>query len=128
MESVDCEGCHTNCSEFAPDMHDHDDGHNERCDVHKICGHLENDGVCQLDTTGVACRVYPCGTGDGRGRPHDRAHRKRRFPAYPAQVAENHIDSSRVEPKPNPNPYDGSGGATAQSACLDCPRTRRSDG
>lgn len=47
----------TNSREFAADVQDHDDGHEEGDDVHGAGGTFKNDGVCQLDIAGIAVRL-----------------------------------------------------------------------
>ena len=47
----------TNCCEFAPDMNDHDNQHDQCNDVRKPCRTLENDCICQLNRPRVTLRL-----------------------------------------------------------------------
>jgi hypothetical protein len=47
-------GVHTNSSELAAHVEDHDDGHGQGDDVYGARSHLEDDGVGQLDVAGIA--------------------------------------------------------------------------
>lgn len=47
-------GKHTNGSELAAHVEDHNDGHGQGDNVYGARGHLEDDGVGQLDVAGIA--------------------------------------------------------------------------
>ena len=54
----------TNCSEFAPNVYDHDYGHDERNDIRETRGTLKDHGVGQLERARVAVRLYAISAGD----------------------------------------------------------------
>lgn len=78
--------------EFASHVQDHDDGHAEGKDVHRVGGPLEDDGVGEFDGAGIAAR-QDAGGGAGRdvrAGADKRTQRDRRLSAYRGEVAERH--------------------------------------
>ena len=51
-------------------MENHDSGHAEGENVHKVGGGLEDNGVGQLHAPGIAVRLNARPAGDGRGWTH----------------------------------------------------------
>ena len=60
----------TNSRKLRAHMENHDGGHPEGENMHKVGGGLENDGVRQLHAPGIAVRLNACLAGDGRGWTH----------------------------------------------------------
>jgi hypothetical protein len=81
---------HTDCGELGADVEDHDDGHDEGDDVGEGGGALEDDGVRELDVTGVAVGFYPDAEVDVADAAHEGAERYGRIAADRVEVAEAH--------------------------------------
>ena len=60
----------TNGGKLGTDMENHDDGHAEGENMHEVGGGLEDDGVGQLDTAGIAARRDARFARDGRQWTH----------------------------------------------------------
>ena len=80
----------TNCRELAPDVQYHDARHAQRENVHKVGGGFEDDGVCELDASSVACCFYSCRACDRGWRAQEGAEREGGFLAYRCKVTEAH--------------------------------------
>lgn len=63
----------TNSRKLRADMKNHDRGHAEGKNMHKVGGGLEDDGVGQLHAPGIAVCLNACFPGDGRRWTHYRA-------------------------------------------------------
>lgn len=63
-------------------MEDHNDGHEEGVQVHKVDGGLEDDGIGELDAAGVAGREDGGRIGDGVGGTNEGAQRDGALLAY----------------------------------------------
>ena len=74
-------------------MDNHDRGHDQRDNVHKIRGALKDDGVREFNSAGVACRLHAGDhAGDGGRRAHEGAERYRDLLAYRMEVSKAHLD------------------------------------
>lgn len=64
---------HTNRSELAPDVQDHDDSHNQGHDMHKRSSALKDYRVGQLDVARIAVRFNSVRPLNVRYSAYDRA-------------------------------------------------------
>lgn len=81
----------TNGSELAAHVEDHDDGHGQCDDVYGARGHLEDDGVGQLDVAGVAVCLDADAAVYGGDGPDGRAQGQRCRLAEGCEVTERHL-------------------------------------
>jgi hypothetical protein len=90
------EGKHTNSSEFTANVQDHNHRHDERDNMHKRRGALENDRVGQLDIPREAIRLNPERAGRRRVRTYHHTQRHRRLHTYRVEVSETHLEYPRL--------------------------------
>ncbi len=84
--------------EFAADVQDHDDGHGQGEDVHRVGGALEDDGVGEFEGAGVAGSHYAGGGGGGDvgAWADEGAEGDGGLGAYCGEVAEGHGGQSEL--------------------------------